>query len=175
MKTNQKGFVNIILTVLVIVLAGVVGYFVLVKKPAPIDNLQSNNLQNTRDTIPLPANNVTSQNQPPTNSDKELSGLMSITLPSYCSFTLDASASSSLSGEKVWIIDCGRTTKNNARGFMGKILGSQGWKFCNSQTATADWWKDGVITGVMESENSGSASSYTFHISQSKGAECQSQ
>lgn len=35
MKTNQKGFVNVILIILVVFLAGVVGYFVLVKKTSP--------------------------------------------------------------------------------------------------------------------------------------------
>lgn len=38
MKTNQKGFVNIALVVLVIILAGVAGYFVLVKKSAPTNH-----------------------------------------------------------------------------------------------------------------------------------------
>ena len=33
---NQKGFVNIILIVLVVVLAGVVGYFAFIKKQGPI-------------------------------------------------------------------------------------------------------------------------------------------
>src|SRR3989344_4251054 len=36
MKMNQKGFVNIILVVVIVVLVGAVGYFVVVKKSEPI-------------------------------------------------------------------------------------------------------------------------------------------
>lgn len=104
-------------------------------------------------------------NQFQKSSDKEVSGLVSFTIPSYCSF--------SGSTEKGWIVDCGKNTKNDARGFMGRILETQGWKFCDSGLANAHWWKNGVITGVSESENDSSAASYPFHVSQSKGVECQ--
>lgn len=172
---NQKGLANIILIVLVVILVGALGYVTLVKKSTPLEQPPSNNLQNTQTTTSPPTNNTVSQNQPPTDSGKELSGLVSITLPSYCNFTLDTPAGSSVSGEKGWIIDCGRSTKNAARGFMREILEPQGWKFCDSGLANAHWWKNGVITGVVESENSNSAASYPFSVNQREGTECQSQ
>lgn len=49
---NQKGFVNIALVVLVIVLAGALGYVTLLKKPVPVEQSQSNNSQNTEPTTP---------------------------------------------------------------------------------------------------------------------------
>lgn len=45
---NQKGFVNIVLIVLVVVLAGVVGYFTLTKKSSPL--ITSSDLDNTGPT-----------------------------------------------------------------------------------------------------------------------------
>jgi hypothetical protein len=86
---------------------------------------------------------------------------MSIMLPSYCSFSGNIKES--------WIIDCGKNTENNARGFMDNILKSQGWKFCESGLARAIWWKDGVLTTVVESENDSSAISYPFRLIQKKG------
>ena len=62
MNMNQKGFVNILLIVLVVVLAGVLGYVTLVKKPAPTEQPQSNNSQNTQQTPPP----IVKQNPPPT-------------------------------------------------------------------------------------------------------------
>ena len=160
---NQKGFANIVLIILVVILAGALGYVTLVKKSAPVEQPQSNNLQNTQTTTPPPANNTVSQNQPPINQGKELSGLAPITFPSYCSF--------SGSAENGWMVDCGKNTKNDARGFMGKILETQGWKFCDSGLGSASWWKSGVYTSVSESSNSSSAASYPFRVFQSKGAE----
>jgi len=51
---NQKGFANIMLIVLVVVLAGVAGYFALVKKPAtlPTDQSQSTNTNTSQNTQP---------------------------------------------------------------------------------------------------------------------------
>ncbi|KKU15636.1 MAG: hypothetical protein UX22_C0006G0044 [Candidatus Jorgensenbacteria bacterium GW2011_GWA2_45_9] len=63
---NQKGFANIVLIVLVVILAGALGYVILVKKPAPVEQSQTNNLQNTEPTTPPPANNSVSQNPPAT-------------------------------------------------------------------------------------------------------------
>lgn len=40
---NQKGFANIILIVVIVILAGTVGYFVLLQKPSPIIQLPSGN------------------------------------------------------------------------------------------------------------------------------------
>jgi len=45
---NQKGFANIALIVLVVILASALGYVTLVKKPAPVERPQANNLQNTQ-------------------------------------------------------------------------------------------------------------------------------
>src|SRR3989344_3023082 len=49
---NQKGFANIALIVLVVILAGALGDVTLVKKPAPVEQSQINNLQNTEPSTP---------------------------------------------------------------------------------------------------------------------------
>lgn len=64
------------------------------------------------------------------------------------------------------MVDCGRMTKNNARQFMGRILESQGWRFCYSALVQAAWIKDDIITTVVESENNDESLSYPFRISQ---------
>ena len=51
---NQKGFVNIILIVLVVVFASAVGYFVLIKKPVSTEQPKSDNLSDTQSTAPTP-------------------------------------------------------------------------------------------------------------------------
>jgi hypothetical protein len=66
-----------------------------------------------------------------------------------------------------WLIDCG-SKNNSARGVMGPILIHQGWKLCSSQTATGTWWKDGIITAVVES----AGVNYPFRISQRKASNC---
>jgi len=76
---NQKGFANIVLIVLVVMLAGALGYVTLVKKPAPVEQSQTNNLQNTEPTTPPPANNSVSQNPPATNTSTP-----SQSLPTTC-------------------------------------------------------------------------------------------
>jgi len=58
MNINQKGFANIVLIVLVVILAGAVGYFVFTKKPAPVVE------QITSPTTTPPTNNTVSQNPP---------------------------------------------------------------------------------------------------------------
>ena len=63
---NQKGFANIVLIVLVVVLAGALGYVTLVKKSTPTEQSQTNNSQNTQPTTPPPTNNTVSQNPPAT-------------------------------------------------------------------------------------------------------------
>ena len=65
---NQKGFANIVLIVLVVVLASVVGYITLVKKPVSVEQPQTNNSQNTQITTPPPVNNSVSQNLQTTQS-----------------------------------------------------------------------------------------------------------
>ena len=52
---NQKGFVNIILVVVIVVLVGAVGYFAFVKKSEPV----------AQQTTPLPANTQTPTPQQP--------------------------------------------------------------------------------------------------------------
>src|SRR3989338_7537737 len=61
---NQKGFANIVLIILVVVLAGALGYVMLVKKPASVEQPQTNNLQNSQSTTPPPSNNAVVQNPP---------------------------------------------------------------------------------------------------------------
>ena len=63
---NQKGFASILLIVLVVVLAGALGYVTLVKKPALTEQPPSNNSQNSQPTTPPSSNNVVKQNPPPT-------------------------------------------------------------------------------------------------------------
>ena len=63
---NQKGSANIVLIVLVVILAGALGYVTLVKKSAPTEQPQTNNSQNTQPTTPPPTNNIVSQNPPVT-------------------------------------------------------------------------------------------------------------
>jgi hypothetical protein len=54
MNTNQKGFVNIILVVVIVVLVGAVGYFVFVKKSGPTTQVptSSNTQEFTSEGIP---------------------------------------------------------------------------------------------------------------------------
>ena len=61
---NQKAFANILLIVLVVILAGVLGYVTLVKKSVPAEQSQSNNSQNTQPTTSPPSNNTVSKNPP---------------------------------------------------------------------------------------------------------------
>jgi hypothetical protein len=72
-------------------------------------------------------------------------------------------------GENEWLIDCG-SYNNNARGIFGDILESSGWQFCESSLAASRWWKDGIITGIVES----AGVSYPFRIIQSQGPNCAS-
>jgi hypothetical protein len=97
--------------------------------------------------------------------NKKFTGLMPIFFPSYCSFSGNA--------KNGWIINCGKNTNNDARGFMSKILESQDWKFCTSGLAKASWWKKGVITVVSESEASSEAASYPFRLIQYKKSKCE--
>lgn len=65
MNMNQKGFANIILVVVIVVLVGAVGYFVFVKKSEPVSEQPLNNSQNTQ--LPSsPTSNNTSKSQIPT-------------------------------------------------------------------------------------------------------------
>jgi hypothetical protein len=50
-----------------------------------------------------------------------------------------------------WSVDCGAANNNNARGILGPALAQQTWTSCASGLATAQWRKDGVMLGVVES------------------------
>ncbi|OHA26837.1 MAG: hypothetical protein A3D52_00520 [Candidatus Taylorbacteria bacterium RIFCSPHIGHO2_02_FULL_44_36] len=63
---DQKGFANIILIILVVILAGVLGYIILVKKSVSTEQPQLNNLQNTQQTQP----SIVKQNPTPTQPTK---------------------------------------------------------------------------------------------------------
>ena len=52
---GQKGFANILLVVLVVVLAGALGYITLIKKPASVVQLPSDNAQNVQPTPTPPS------------------------------------------------------------------------------------------------------------------------
>ena len=64
---RQKGFVNIIVIVLVIVLVGALAYVSLVNKPAPVGQ-QIDNLENEQ---PLIKPTLPSPSEPPASSDSE--------------------------------------------------------------------------------------------------------
>ena len=63
---TQKSFVNIVVILAIVILAGALGYVTLVKKPAPVEQPQTSNSQNTQPTTPPPTNTI-SQN-PPANT-----------------------------------------------------------------------------------------------------------
>mgnify|MGYP001567014697 CR=1 FL=1 len=58
---NKKGFANIALVVLVVVVAGALGYVVLFKKPVSTEQLNS---QNTQPTLPTMPTNTVSNSEP---------------------------------------------------------------------------------------------------------------
>ena len=68
-----------------------------------------------------------------------------------------------------WSVDCG-SRNNDARGTLGPALEQQRWKHCGSGLAHADWYKNGVVTGISE----GAGALYPFQVSQSLGADCSS-
>jgi hypothetical protein len=130
-------------------------------EPVPINiNITSTPIFQTTTNI---INTTTKSNIGKLN--KKFTGLMPIFFPSYCSFSGNA--------KNGWIINCGKNTNNDARGFMSKILESQGWEFCTSGLTKASWWKKGVITVVFESETSSKANSYSFRLTQYKKSKCE--
>ena len=71
---KQKGFANIVLIVLVVILAGAVGYFALVKKsPTPVSETQPTNNIPPQQTPPVTTKNppVTTPATPPLSVDKK--------------------------------------------------------------------------------------------------------
>jgi hypothetical protein len=49
-----------------------------------------------------------------------------------------------------WTLDCG-SSNSNARAFFGAALAQQGWTSCGSGLAAAQWRKNNVTLGVVES------------------------
>ncbi|KKT28032.1 MAG: hypothetical protein UW15_C0038G0001 [Parcubacteria group bacterium GW2011_GWC1_44_10] len=68
---NQKGFVNVVLIVLVVILAGAVGYFAL-RKPTtePVTSPTSNNIQPTQPQVTPPPANTTQTPTPMSQTNK---------------------------------------------------------------------------------------------------------
>lgn len=74
MKNSQKGFANVVLIVLVVILAGAVGYFALVKKsPTPTNEAQPTNNIPQQQTPPVTTKNppVTTPATPSLSTDKK--------------------------------------------------------------------------------------------------------
>jgi hypothetical protein len=139
---NQKSFAKVILVAIIIVVLGVVGYLVFIKKPVPGTQEQALSLENN-------------------------SSPAGILLPADCRVVgskgdIDQSLNGYILSENEWLIDCG--SKNNAaRDTLGPILEQQGWIFCDSEPASSRWWKGGIMTSIAESMGA----SYPFMVSQS--------
>lgn len=69
-------------------------------------------------------------------------------LPQACAFVVPPVVGTD---QTDWSIDCGAANNNNARGTLGPALMQQGWALCASGLATAQWRKDNVMLGVVES------------------------
>lgn len=67
---NQKGFANVVLIILVVVLASALGYLILFKKSAPVGQAPNNNLQNIQPThLPSTNSQGTAVTPSPANED----------------------------------------------------------------------------------------------------------
>jgi len=55
---HKKGFTNVILVILIIMLVGALGYLTFIKKSAFVERSQSNNLQNTQTITPSTVDNT---------------------------------------------------------------------------------------------------------------------
>lgn len=115
---TQKSFVNIVVILAIVILAGALGYVTLVKKPAPVEQPQTSNSQNTQPTTPPPTNNTVSQNPPATQPP----AIPSQSLPTTCVDQSEAtpvitsiSPASGSVGTKVSIKGC------NFTGFEGDL------------------------------------------------------
>jgi len=82
---------------------------------------------------------------PATNAKPTPTGFV---LPQACAFVATPVIGTD---QTEWSIDCGAANNNNARGILGPALAQQGWTLCASGLATAQWRKDGVMLGVVES------------------------
>jgi hypothetical protein len=69
-------------------------------------------------------------------------------LPQACAFVVPPVVGTD---QTDWSIDCGAANNNNAHGTLAPALIQQGWALCASGLATAQWRKDNVMLGVVES------------------------
>ena len=88
-------------------------------------------------------------------------------LPSDCSI-VGAGRTDVNSSATYWDVDCGAKANMNSRATLEPTLRQQGWTSCGFGLAHAEWWKNGVLTGVAEGDGLGS-----FQLSQSLNAKCQ--
>ena len=158
-----------ILIVLTLICLATIGYFYFIQKN--YKNYQILPTNQAEDFQPI------EDPQPSYSKEENFSGIIPINFPSSCNVYLESFASSSIYdlssvGGKRWLIDCGKSTLNNSRGFMNQILKTQGWNFCGLATAHASWWQEGVVTSVSESVNSSENSSYPFELIQYYGPDC---
>jgi hypothetical protein len=82
---------------------------------------------------------------PATNAKPTPTGFV---LPQACAFVATPVVGTD---QTEWSIYCGAANNNNARGILGPALVQQGWALCASGLATAQWRKDNVMLGVVES------------------------
>ena len=91
---NQKGYVNIILIVLVVILAGVVGYLTLIKKPTPPATTNQTPPTNTptQQTPPITSPEPT----PPVNWESLISTIRTAVGPTFLGVRVEESGSLSI-------------------------------------------------------------------------------
>ncbi len=179
---KQRGFSTIILIIIIgFFIVGAMGYFVFTNwqgsatQPLKIAPLSAPTQPSAPQTTVTPPPAI-QQTPPPENN----SGPTGIVLPSDCKVAgskgdIDPSSKSSsepagyVLGDNEWLVDCG-SRNSDARGTLGPVLEQQGWKFCDSQTATGHWFINGIITGIIES----AGTSYPFRVTQRSGISCHS-
>jgi hypothetical protein len=166
----MKNKLTLLLIILVVILFGIFWYVPSINKKSAQDLPSAQKIQNTQITATTKNSSNPQYPEMPAPS-KNLLGVETIAFPSFCNFTKKPAQDPTIKTEN-WSIDCGVTTNNDARGFMGKILESQGWKFCDGQIATATWWKKGVMVRVMESQAGHNSTSYPFEITLYNNQEC---
>ena len=118
---NKKGFANIVLIILVVVLAGALGYVALIKKTAPVEQPQSTNSQNTQVTqppiTPLSSLPTTCVDQPETKA--VITSLSSYSGPVGTKLEIRGCNFAGFEGDKnAWI--------ENSQGVKGVLYGEQG-------------------------------------------------
>ena len=114
---NQKGVANIVLIVLVVILSGALGYVTLVRKPAPTEQSQTNNSQNTQPTTPISSLPTTCVDQPETKA--VITSLSSYSDQVGTKLEIKGCNFAGLEGDKNAVIE-------NAQGVKGILYGEQG-------------------------------------------------